>query len=140
MTRTDSFFPFLSLQLCDSPPATDEANGGTIYSAPVAHLGSTTNLAQVPTTSAAAAVPNTLQSSSEHSHLSPEEVNSSQGQSGGGYVTDEEIELHQTLHPTANGTQNGKDPVENMTSPSKEVLIGGDNYPSRRYYYIKSFS
>ena len=95
-------------------------------------------------------------------------------QDGGGYVTDEELELCQTIEPSSNndrgrrtstasktlsqpqpasvlqnsdgskGTNETSSLVFNppansataaaeaATSPSKEVLIGGDNNPSRR--------
>ena len=72
---------------------------------------------------------------------------------GGGYVTDEELELCQTLEPATSGSSkriadatfpglgkkakafeaaNAIEAAEAATSPSKEVLIGGDNNPSRR--------
>ena len=87
-------------------------------------------------------------------------------QDASGYVTDEELELRQTLEPsevTSSNTkqqQSHKPPlaplstlpnsiqvsmeatkdatdaessIVSATSPSKEVLIGGDNNPSRRY-------
>ena len=85
-------------------------------------------------------------------------------QDASGYVTDEELELRQTLEPsevttsTKQQQQTHKPPLSTLpnsiqvsmeaskavvtdaessivsaTSPSKEVLIGGDNNPSRRY-------
>ena len=84
-------------------------------------------------------------------------------QDASGYVTDEELELRQTLEPSEVTTstkqqQTHKPPLSTLpnsiqvsmeaskavvtdaessivsaTSPSKEVLIGGDNNPSRRY-------
>ena len=68
-------------------------------------------------------------------------------QDAGGYVTDEELELCQTIQPSSK-TMNKptslpnsavevsekatKETLDSATSPSKEVLIGGDNNPSRR--------
>ena len=67
-------------------------------------------------------------------------------QDAGGYVTDEELELCQTIQPACvTKTMNKptslpncdekkatKETLDSATSPSKEVLIGGDNNPSRR--------
>ena len=83
-------------------------------------------------------------------------------QDASGYVTDEELELRQTLEPsevTSSTKQHSHKPppplstlpnsiqvsmeatkavtdaessIVSATSPSKEVLIGGDNNPSRR--------
>lgn len=66
-------------------------------------------------------------------------------QDGGGYVTDEELELCHAIQPSnkakPTSLQNSaeariekatKETLDSATSPSKEVLIGGDNNPSRR--------
>lgn len=153
----------LSQQLCDSPPGStsDDTNGGgggTIYSAPVAHLGSTSDLHSQPSPRSPSRSSNGQAKSSNPSLTStqcPGQASSKQkreiqGESvGGGYVTDEEIELRQTIQPPA---ENGRLPMANgqrmeadggfnpsvglvpnsLVGSSKEVLIGGDNNPSRR--------
>lgn len=47
-------------------------------------------------------------------------------------MTDEELELCQTLEPKLKMAEKKLEAAEAATSPSKEVLIGGDNNPSRR--------
>jgi len=158
----------LSQQLCDTSPDNDE--NSQIYSAPVAELGSTTNLTQCENQE------NVRNGADKGSKLSttskknqpcvtrPTKPNrQSEENDASGYVTDEELELRQTLEPsevttsTKQQQQTHKPPLSTLpnsiqvsmeaskavvtdaessivsaTSPSKEVLIGGDNNPSRR--------
>lgn len=167
-------------QLCDASSPDNEENS-QIYSAPVAELGSTTNLNQMPpptkptTTMASSASSATSNEKNGNNAQLPiataenvakkkktENIESNVRlhfshlqrvlspfllwcfQTGaGGYATDEELELCQTLDPINDSKKTFKQPLadekalissaaEAATSPSKEVLIGGDNNPSRR--------
>jgi len=168
----------LSQQLCDTSPDNDE--NSQIYSAPVAELGSTTNLCekstengrngdkarlsggggtskqvqkqqkgQQPLSSSSNSVSGVGQEGQQMvaSGNTRQSTKPSDDNDAGGYVTDEELELR---HPTqSQPTSSRKLPPSSLpnsikmearpenltasaTSPSKEVLIGGDNNPSRR--------
>jgi len=151
--------------------AGDEADPGPVYSAPMAQLGSTQNLcpsqsdpppphssghkyqkSPAPATSTSGG-----NNSSKNKRATDGSVSSRPTSAGGGYVTDEEIELQHTITPpnsatstsappnpissspppAANGQMTSAVPNDHsqpgcIKSPSKEVLIGGDNNPSRR--------
>ncbi|XP_040565434.1 protein PALS1 isoform X2 [Lepeophtheirus salmonis] len=124
----------LSQQLCDSSPENDR-DTNPIYSAPVKELGSKTNLSfkkKGKTKVQSEVLQESIPDSNVDSRTTKVPVKSSTDEENGGltggHVTDEEIELCQTIPSDKSDEEiiSSSIPKNNITSPSKEVLIGGD--------------